>query len=157
MGLGKVILGIFGILILMIAVVAIDGYLTYQAFEDLDANDIDNLVSDPTFSVSGPDSEIVTVSVVVDLPSAGFIPKGVLIKLIIDFNGDTQSDEETVNLGESKTLTVEFIMSQTNANTLATDGSISVSADAEVTPLIFGYEINQATQDVDLGTHTVSK
>lgn len=157
MGLGKVILGIFGIILLLIAVVAVDGYLTYQAFNDLSTDDINDLVSNPQFTVSGANSEIVTVSVSVDLPSAGFIPKGVLIKLIVDFNGDIQSDEETVDLGESKTLSIEFTMSTSNANTLATGGSLTISADAEVTPEVLNFSITQAKQEVDLGSQTISK
>jgi hypothetical protein len=157
MGLGKVIVAIFGILLLLIAAVAVDGYLTYTAFNDLSKDEIADLVSDPNFSVSGANSEIITVSVSVDLPSAGFIPKSVLVKLIVDFNGDVQSDEETVSLGESKTLSLQFTMTSTNANTLATGGTLSVSADAEVTPQVFNYSISQAKQDVDLGDFSVTK
>ncbi|MHA2032265.1 MAG: hypothetical protein ACW99A_01240 [Candidatus Kariarchaeaceae archaeon] len=157
MGLGKVILGIFGILMLLVAVVVVDGYLTYQTFNDLNSDEIADLVSDPVFTVSGTNSDVITMSVNVDLPSAGFIPKGVLIKLIVDFNGDIQSDEETVDLGESKTLSIQFTMNTANANTLAADGTLAVSADAEVTPQVFGYSISQAKQDIDLGDFSVSK
>ena len=157
MGLGKVILGIFGILLLLIAVVAVDGYLTYQTFNDLGTNDVSDLVSNPQFAVSGSNSEIVKVSVDVDLPSAGFIPKGVSIKLIVDFNGDVKTAEETVNLGDSKTLSLEFTLSTTNANTLANGGSLSVSVEADVTPQVFGFSITQATQNVDLGSQTITK
>lgn len=155
MALGKIILAIFGILLLLVVVVGIDGYLTYQAFNDLSDNDISNLVSDPQFEVAD-NNETITISVLVDLPSAGFIPKGVDIKLTVDFDGDVQTVEESVSLGDSKTLSIEFTMTSANANTLASGGSLTVQADAEVTPTIFGYPISQATQDIDLSSHTIS-
>lgn len=155
MGLGKVIIGIFGILLLLIAVVAVDGYLTYKTFNDLSSEDTANMVSDPQFEVSGTDSEIVTMSILIDLPSAGFIPKGMEIKLIMNFSGNVQTKIQSVDLGDSKTLNINFTMATADANTLATGGSLSVSAVAEVTPTIFGYAISQAMQEVDLGSHTV--
>lgn len=156
MGLGKVILGIFGILLLLIAVVAVDGYLTYKTFNDLNSDETSDLVSDPQFEVSGTDSEIVTMSILVDLPSAGFIPKGMDIKLVMNFSGNIQTKTQSVNLGESKTISINFTMTAADANILATGGSLSVSAVAEVTPTVFGYMISQAMQEIDLGSHTVS-
>ncbi len=157
MALGKIILAIFGILLLILIVVGIDGYMTYKAFDDLDSDDVSNLVSDPQFDVSGVNSEIVTVSVLVDLPSAGFIPKGVEIKLTVDFDGNVQTETKSVDLGDSKTIEMQFTMTTANADTLATGGSLTVSAEAEATPTIFGYAISQATQDIDLGSQTVTK
>lgn len=157
MALGKIILAIFGILILILIVVGIDGYMTYKTFDDLSSDDVSNLVSDPQFAVSGVDSETVTVSVVVDLPSAGFIPKGVEIKLTVIFDGDLQTETKSVNLGDSKTIEMQFTMTPAHANTLATGGSLTASAEAEVTPTYVGFAISQATQEVDLGSHTVTK
>ncbi|OLS29045.1 MAG: hypothetical protein HeimC2_02400 [Candidatus Heimdallarchaeota archaeon LC_2] len=155
MGLGKVILAIFGILLILIALVAVDGYLTYKAFDDLSADETSDMVSDPQFEVSGDDSNIVTMSVLVDFPSAGFIPKGAEIKLIMNFSGNIQTKTQTVSLGDSKTLNFNFTMTTADTNTLATGGSLSVSAVAEITPTIFGYPISQAMQEVDLGSHAV--
>ncbi|MCE7737494.1 MAG: hypothetical protein GPJ54_21570 [Candidatus Heimdallarchaeota archaeon] len=156
MGFGKVILGIFGIFILLIAVVAVDGYLTYKTFNDLSSEETDDMVSNPQFEVSGADSEIVTISLDVDLPSAGFIPKGMEIKLVMNFSGTVQTKTQSMNLGESKGLSFNFTMATADANILATGGSLSVSAIAEVTPTIFEYGISQVMQEVDLGSHTVS-
>ena len=155
MGLGKVIFAIFGIILILVALVAVDGYLTYKTFDDLSADETADMVSDPQFEVSGDDSEIVTMSVLVDFPSAGFIPKGAEIKLVMNFSGNVQTKTQSVNLGDSKTLNFNFTMATANANTLATGGSLSVSAVAEITPTIFGYAISQAMQEVDLGSHTV--
>ena len=96
MGLGKVIFAIFGIILILVALVAVDGYLTFKTFDDLSADETEDMVSDPQFEVSGDDSEIVTMSVLVDFPSAGFIPKGAEIKLIMNFSGNVQTKTQSV-------------------------------------------------------------
>ncbi|MCH8907742.1 MAG: hypothetical protein IH840_11690 [Candidatus Heimdallarchaeota archaeon] len=104
--------------------------------------------------VSGASNNIVTISIEMNLPSAGFIPKGVLIGLKIDFGGDEQTESEMVNLGESKTISLSFEMTSANADALGTTG-IFVTSSAVVTPRITGQDISQGKQETDLGSQTI--
>lgn len=155
MGLGKVIAAIFGILLLIIVVIGIDVYLTYDSLSGLSNEELSDLVTNPTFVVSGDNNEIVTVTIDVSLPSAGFIPKGMIIKLIVDFDGEIQSAEDTVDMGKSKTLTLIFTMTDTNAQEITNNG-LTVSSSAVTTPTIFGQAINAAEQTIDLGSQTIT-
>ena len=154
MGLGKVILAIFGIFLILLIVVGVDAYMTYNTFSGMNQSDVQNMVSNPQFSV-GDQNKTVTISVSVDLPKAGFIPKGVDILLTVTFDGNTQTSHQNVNLGETKTLSVTFTISDTEVQTLASGGSITVTAKADVTPTVIGYAIKQATQKIDLGSQTI--
>ena len=154
MGLGKVILAIFGIILILLVIVGVDAYMTYNTFSGMNETDVKNMVSNPQFSV-GDNNNTVTISVSVDLPKAGFIPKGVDILLTVTFDGNAQTSHQNVNLGETKTLSVTFTISSTEVQTLSSGGSITVTSKADVTPTVFGYAITQAKQNIDLGSQTI--
>ena len=154
MGLGKIIAAVFALIFILLIVIGIDGYMTYSAFSELSKDDISSLVSNPQYEV-GTDNKTITISVDVNLPKAGFIPKGVLIKLIVSFNDVEQSQSKTVSLGDKETFSLSFTMTDANAQILATGGSLTVKASAEATPVVVGYPIDKAMQTIDLGTTSV--
>lgn len=152
MGLAKVIGIIFLILFLILAVVGVDAYLTYKSLEDVDP---ESLVSDPQFETIN-NNQTVKVTVQVELPDGGFIPKGIIIELILDF-GDTQvSDKADLNMGDNKNISLEFTLTEDQKTTLQSGGSITADLLANITPKVLGFEIGFATQEVDLASHTIS-
>ncbi len=149
----KKFIGIIFLLITIILVVfAVDIYLTATALQDVDPK---TLVKDPSYVVSD-DNSTITISVDVDLPEGGFIPKGIVIELRVTFDSLTQTVEEEVNLGESKTLNIPFTLESSHVTKLASGQSLTVSAKAIVTPTIFGYVVDFVSQEVDLGSNEVS-
>jgi len=153
MGAGKVLAAIFIIIILVIGVVGFDLYQTGQQIQE---TDFSSVVSSPTFSVSD-DNGTVTASVSVNLPKAGFIPKGVIFKVTVNFEGSPQTVSKSLNFGDSKTITMDFVLSQADKQTITNGGTLTVTAMAKITPTYLGIAITQFTQDVDLGTQTISK
>lgn len=152
MGLGKVIGILFLILIIIAGVVGYDGYLTYTALTEEGVS-----TTDPTFTVSD-DNTTVTISVEITTPTSGFIPKSLILVLTLTPSGGTAivSEPQEIALGESSTISVDLPLSTSDTSILSGGGSLSVSASADITPALFGFEITQLTQTVDLGSHTVS-
>ncbi|MHA2248852.1 MAG: hypothetical protein ACXAD7_00755 [Candidatus Kariarchaeaceae archaeon] len=152
MGLAKIIGILLLLIFIILGVAVVDIYLTATELKDADP---ETMVSDPSYTISD-DNSTVTITVDVDIPSGGFIPKGVIIKLTLDFEGAVQTAEEELNLGDKKTLAITFTLSEAHAATLAEGGSLGVNAWAVVTPTIFGYAIEQAEQEIDLGSQSIS-
>jgi hypothetical protein len=151
MGLGKIIAIIFLILIIILGIIGVDIYLTIDSLSNAD---VDTLVSNPQYENVG--NSTLKIKIDVSLPSAGFIPKGVVLSLTIDADGVKDTETDQIDFGESKTLTLSFTLTDTQKNTLIAGGDLTVSTSAEVTPVYFGFEITQATQEVDLGSTTIS-
>ncbi|MHA2168866.1 MAG: hypothetical protein ACXAB7_03035 [Candidatus Kariarchaeaceae archaeon] len=151
MGFAKFLGIILLFLLIIVGVLAVDIFMTASDLSDVDP---ETLVSSPSYSASADNSTVI-LKVTVSLPDAGFIPKGVIIKLIVDFDGETQTQEEELNLGDEKIIELSFKLPSTQQQTLSSGLSLSVDADAEVTPTFLGFAITQAKQDVDLGTQTI--
>jgi hypothetical protein len=153
MGLGKVLLIIFLILILIVGVIGVDLYLTYNALSAEDGIS----VGSPTFEVAD-NNKTITISVTISTESAGFIPKGLIIvlKLTPEGNPTISSEPVAFNFGESETLITSIELSDSDVAKLADGDSISISLSTDATPTVFGFPIEQLTQTISLGTHTLS-
>jgi len=151
MGLKKVIGIIF---ILLVVVAGIIGYDAYSTVNTLSKTDPTSMVGTPTFT--NKDNKVILVTVTVTLPTAGFIPKGAKITVILSVGGgDNITNSETVNFGESKDIAVSFTMDTIDSTKLSSGGSITVEAWATSVPVILGFPLDQAEQSFSFGTFTV--
>jgi len=156
MVLGKILKIILTIVVILLITIGIDIYLTINTFTGLSGDEVKSMVSDPTFIIADDNSSI-TISVKVDIPDAGFIPKGVIITLIADFGGNQQaSDTATFDVGHSKTLEISFELNDDVKAELVSGNSIITDIKAEVTPVYFGIEISRGSQKFDLQSIVVT-
>ncbi len=152
MGLRKVV----GILVLLIVVIAgvlgADLYLTVNTLAESDSS---TFVGTPLFQNENNTHIIVTVPV--DIPAAGFIPKGARITVIISVEGgENQTSVQTVALGQAQDVFFSFELGITDRTELATGGSVSVRGWATIAPIVLGITLGDLSPGYDLGTVTVN-
>ena len=108
------------------------------------------------FAISVLRITTVTISIDVSLPNGGFIPKGINLVLTVSFDGVEKTDTASLNLGETETLSLSFDLDNAHTQKLIDGDTLQVIAKALVTPVVFGFEIEQGQQQVDLGSHEIS-
>ncbi|MCG3218281.1 MAG: hypothetical protein KAR35_04715 [Candidatus Heimdallarchaeota archaeon] len=138
MGIAKIIGGIFGILIILLIVAGIDVYLSVDTIR----NQTDDFkVSDPTFELADTNDSVI-ISIEVDSPKLGFIPKGINVEVTIMKNGVVYDKiEDTLDLGKKDVITFNMTIESADATTIATGGSVVLSAEIKITPVLFGIKV----------------
>ena len=141
--------------ILITGVIGADIYLTINALSD-----INNSASIGTPTIKTNDANTtVTISVWLSLPSAGFIPKGIeLVLIMIVGSEEFRSTPIMINIGENRTLDVIIDLTDQITNTInsiAIGTSLSATIKAEVSPTVLGFTIVQAKQTLDLGSQQI--
>ena len=146
---------IVSFIILITGVIGADIYLTINALSD-----INNSASIGTPTIKTNDANTtVTISVWLSLPSAGFIPKGIeLVLIMIVGSEEFRSTPIMINIGENRTLDVIIDLTDQITNTInsiAIGTSLSATIKAEVSPTVLGFTIVQAKQTLDLGSQQI--
>ena len=142
-------------IILITGVIGADIYLTINALSD-----INNSASIGTPTIKTNDANTtVTISVWLSLPSAGFIPKGIeLVLIMIVGSEEVRSTPIMIIIGENRTLDVIIDLTDQITNTInsiAIGTSLSATIKAEVSPTVLGFTIVQAKQTLDLGSQQI--
>lgn len=151
----KIFLVIFVLLILVIAALGVDGYLTYQGITE---KQDEFSAGTPTYSLAD-DNKTITISIVVDSPKLGYIPKQ--LKMTFEVYKETDlidSSEDTLTLGESSTLTFVIVLTDSDASTIGGGGSITVTVKIIASPVIFGLDLGNMINALifELGEETIT-
>jgi hypothetical protein len=89
-------------------------------------------VSDPTFELADTNDSVI-ISIEVDSPKLGFIPKGINVEVTILKNGVVYDKiEDTLDLGKKDVITFNMTIESADATTIATGGSVVLSAENEL-------------------------
>ncbi len=145
MGVMKVILVVAIVVLIPVVIIGADVGLSVSSISS-DSVSIDNL------SVSlGNDNKTVTFSADVSIAAAGFIPKSVVLNLVVK-EGSTTITEETVEIpiGASTNIQVEFSLTNDQVNTIRSGGSVTITVSGTVQVKYLGITVPGL--GFDLGT-----
>ncbi len=151
----KIFLVILVLLILVIAAVGADGYLTYQGITE---KQDEFSAGTPTYSLAD-DNKTITISIVVESPKLGYIPKQLKMTFEVYKGTDfIDSAEDLLTLGDSSTLVFVIELTETDATTIGGGGSVSVTIKIIASPVIFGLDLGSLIEDLifELGEETIT-
>jgi len=143
----KVFLVIFVLILAGAAVIGIDVYLSYKAFQD---NPGAFSMTTPTI-VLASDNSSVDVTATITTPKLGYMPKSARIDIILMNGTEVFGDplQVTVKLGTSQEVNFTIVF-EIDIIAYITDGnSIALVAELTATPIYIGIPLNFLQQELD--------
>ena len=140
-------LSIIGLLLTGGAIIGIDVYMSYQDYQE---NEDAFEISEPTFVLS--ESKLsAEITVFVDTPPLGYIPKAADVEIIIMRESVQHGDPISFRIKLGETVRVDFTVtiSQTDVDKLNLGISLFFDIQIKATPVYLGIPITSLTQEFD--------